>query len=280
MPIQIGTDTNRYGKAIMSLANKVASDLPFLRRYARALTGSQTSGDNFVRTALEAALSDDALKAELETGRVALYRIFNQIWSGAQVRPVGHPLAEEGHEAAAQAQLQKITPLSRQALLLTTLEDFSTGDAATILDVNAEDVDALVREAIEEIERETVTNVLIIEDEPLISMQLEDLVRSLGHDIAGTAATRTQAQAVVEQNMPGLVLADIQLADGSSGLDAVDDILSQTNVPVIFITAYPERLLTGARREPTYLITKPFREESVRTAISQALFFGSGRPVE
>nr|2N9U_A Chain A, Response regulator [Erythrobacter litoralis HTCC2594] len=117
------------------------------------------------------------------------------------------------------------------------------------------------------------TNVLIIEDEPLISMQLEDLVRSLGHDIAGTAATRTQAQEAVAKEKPGLVLADIQLADGSSGIDAVEDILGQFDVPVIFITAYPERLLTGDRPEPTYLVTKPFQESTVRTTISQALFF-------
>ena len=141
-------------------------------------------------------------------------------------------------------------------------------------------VAALVREAIAEIDRESTTSVLIIEDEPLISMQLEDLVRSLGHDICGTAATRTQAQQVVAEKTPGLVLADIQLADGSSGLDAVDDILAIDSVPVIFITAYPERLLTGDRPEPTYLVTKPFAEATVRAAISQALFFGSGRPVD
>ena len=147
------------------------------------------------------------------------------------------------------------------------------------MDIAEDDVGRLVQEAVDEIERETATSVLIIEDEPLISMQLEDLVRSLGHDICGTAATRTQAQQVVAENRPGLVLADIQLADGSSGLDAVDDILAIDPVPVIFITAYPERLLTGDRPEPTYLITKPFQEDTVRAAISQALFFGSSRPL-
>jgi CheY-like chemotaxis protein len=136
-----------------------------------------------------------------------------------------------------------------------------------------------VQEAIEEIDRESSTSVLIIEDEPLISMQLEDLVRSLGHDVCGMAATRTQAREIAQRETPGLVLADIQLADGSSGLDAVDDILKLVDVPVIFITAYPERLLTGDRPEPTYLITKPFQEATVRAAISQALFFGSSRPL-
>jgi len=122
--------------------------------------------------------------------------------------------------------------------------------------------------------------VLIIEDEPLIAMQLEQLVESLGHRICGTATTRGQARQVVAERQPGLVLADIQLADGSSGLDAVDDILAISDVPVIFITAFPERLLTGDRPEPAYLITKPFREEAVKAAISQALFFRTTTPAE
>ncbi|HTN14763.1 MAG TPA: response regulator [Sphingomonadaceae bacterium] len=262
----------------MSLGNKVAADLPFLRRYARALAGSQAAGDAQVRALLEAAIADEGLRASLEGGRVALYRAFNTAWASAAGAVGTQPAGL--HEAAAQAQLRKITPLSRQALLLTTLEDFSLVQTAEILGRSASEVEELVREAVAEIARETAASVLIIEDEPLISMQLEELVRSLGHDISGTAATRSQAQAIATESMPGLVLADIQLADGSSGLDAVDDILTLGEVPVIFITAYPERLLTGCCREPTYLITKPFTEASVRAAIGQALFFGSGRPVD
>ena len=264
----------------MSLGDQVAANLPYLRRYARALTGSQNTGDAFVRATLEAALADDNLKASLSGGRVPLYRAFNKVWSSAylEVADDGEPGAG-GHENTAQDRLRAITPLNRQALLLTTLEDFSVPEAAEVMDMDPADVESMVQEAVEEIDRESATSVLIIEDEPLISMQLEDLVRSLGHEICGTAATRTQAQQVVAEHTPGLVLADIQLADGSSGLDAVDDILAIDSVPVIFITAYPERLLTGDRPEPTYLVTKPFQESTVRAAISQALFFGSSRPL-
>jgi CheY-like chemotaxis protein/DNA-directed RNA polymerase specialized sigma24 family protein len=264
----------------MSLGDQVAANLPYLRRYARALTGSQHTGDAFVRATLEAALADDGLKASLAGGRVPLYKAFNKVWSSAylEVDPDAD-IADAEHERAARDRLRTITPLNRQALLLTTLEDFSVPEAAEIMEMDAADVEAMVKEAVEEIDRESATSVLIIEDEPLISMQLEDLVRSLGHEICGTAATRTQAQEVVAERTPGLVLADIQLADGSSGLDAVDDILAIDSVPVIFITAYPERLLTGDRPEPTYLVTKPFQESTVRAAISQALFFGSSRPL-
>ncbi len=263
----------------MSLGEQVAANLPFLRRYARALTGSQATGDAFVRQTLEAALADDEVKTSLEGGRVPLYRAFNKVWSSAYLEVADAEPDSGSHEAAAHDRLKAITPLNRQALLLTTLEDFSIAETGEIMDLDEEQVSALVQEAVHEIDRESSTSVLIIEDEPLISMQLEDLVTSLGHEICGTAATRTQAQEVVADRTPGLVLADIQLADGSSGLDAVDDILAIDSVPVIFITAYPERLLTGDRPEPTYLVTKPFKEATVRTAISQALFFGSSRPL-
>lgn len=263
----------------MSLGDQIAKNLPYLRRYARALTGSQATGDAFVRATLEAALADEDLKASLEGGRVPLYRAFNKVWGSAYMEAPDSGDELGAHEEAASGRLKAITPMNRQALLLTTLEDFSVDQAAEIMEVSEEDIEKLVQEAVEEIDRETSTEVLIIEDEPLISMQLEDLVTSLGHEICGTAATRTQAQEVVAEKTPGLVLADIQLADGSSGLDAVDDILAIGSVPVIFITAYPERLLTGDRPEPTYLVTKPFQEQTVRAAISQALFFGSSRPL-
>jgi len=262
----------------MSIGENVAANLPYLRRYARALTGSQQTGDAFVRATLEAALADEDLKASLEGGRVPLYRAFNKVWASAylEVSDRGADDADLPGDVEAD-RLQTVTPLNRQALLLTTLEDFTIEQSGEIMEIPPEDVEKMVQDAIAEIDRESATSVLIIEDEPLISMQLEDLVRGLGHDICGTAATRTQAQEVVAEKTPGLVLADIQLADGSSGLDAVDDILSIGSVPVIFITAYPERLLTGDRPEPTYLVTKPFQEATVRAAISQALFFNANR---
>ncbi len=263
----------------MSLGQQVAANLPFLRRYARALTGSQATGDAFVRATLEAALADEALKASLEGGRIPLYQAFNKVWSSAYLQVEEESPSVSEHELGAQDSLGIVTPLNRQALLLTTLEDFSPAQAAEIMGLPTPEIESLVAEAVSEIDREQATSVLIIEDEPLISMQLEDLVKSLGHDVYGTAATRTQAQEIVANGTPGLVLADIQLADGSSGLDAVDDILAIGSVPVIFITAYPERLLTGDRPEPTYLVTKPFEERTVRAAISQALFFGSSRPL-
>ena len=198
----------------MSLGQELAPHLPFLRRYARALTGSQTHGDAFVRATLEAIVAQpDEFPRDVDP-RLGLYRTFHAIWSTANIEegeePVQHPTGAEG---IAQARLSRITPLSRQALLLTSLEGFSSEDTAYLIGASPQDVDSLVAEALEEIERQTLADVLIIEDEPIIAMDIETIVRDLGHNVTGVAVTRDEAVAQARSNPPGLVLADIQLAD-------------------------------------------------------------------
>ena len=261
----------------MSLLAKLAPHLPYVRRYARALTGDQASGDNYVRIALEALAAGEHQLPESMTPRVALYHVFHAIWSttGAQLEPSADV---EGDEPS--RRLMRISPRSRQAFLLTALEGFTPSEAAQILGADAHSVEALIGQAQADIDAELATDVLIIEDEAIISADIESLVRELGHRVAGTATTHDEAVEAVARHRPGLVLADIQLADGSSGIDAVKDILQKFDVPVIFITAFPERLLTGERPEPTFLITKPFQPETVKAAISQALFFHPARQKE
>jgi len=256
----------------MSLGQQLAPHLPFLRRYARALTGSQAHGDAYVRATLEAIVDAPDQFPKTVDPRLGLYRTFQAIWSSANVGDApAEPAPEE--ESIAQARLAQVTPLSRQALLLTSMEGFSSEDAAYLIDCEVGEVDTLVGDALAEIERQTHADVLIIEDEPIIAMDIETIVRDLGHDVLGIAVTRDEAVALAKAKRPGLVLADIQLADDSSGIDAVKDILAEFSVPVIFITAFPERLLTGERPEPTFLITKPFQRSTVKAAIAQALFF-------
>ncbi|MBO9501442.1 MULTISPECIES: response regulator [Brevundimonas] len=257
----------------MSLLARLAPHLPYVRRYARALTGDQTTGDNYVRVALEALAAGERQLSQDMTPRVALYHVFHAIWTttGAQLEGRGG----SGDEAS--RRLMRISPRSRQAFLLTALEGFTPSETAQILGSDVPSVEALISEAQADIDAELATDVLIIEDEAIISADIESLVKDLGHRVTATATTHDEAVDAVSRHKPGLVLADIQLADGSSGIDAVKDILKAIDVPVIFITAFPERLLTGERPEPTFLITKPFQPETVKAAISQALFFHPGR---
>jgi CheY-like chemotaxis protein len=262
----------------MSLLARLAPHLPYVRRYARALTGDQSTGDNYVRVALEALAAGERQLSPEMTPRVALYHVFHAIWSSTGARLEDSSGLETTEDAS--SRLMRIAPRSRQAFLLTALEGFTPSEAAQILSSDAHSVERLIGEAQAEIDAELATDVLIIEDEAIISADIESLVRELGHRVTATATTHDEAVDAVARHRPGLVLADIQLADGSSGIDAVKDILKRFDVPVIFITAFPERLLTGERPEPTFLITKPFQPETVKAAISQALFFHPTRQKE
>jgi CheY-like chemotaxis protein len=259
----------------MGLLERLAPHLPYMRRYARALTGEQSAGDAYVRASLEALAAGERSLPPHLTPRVALYHVFHTIWdgTGAQLEARNDNNFED-----ASGRLMRIAPRSRQAFLLTALEGFNPSEAGQILGASAGEIEVLISEAQSEIDAELATEVLIIEDEPVIAADIEALVKELGHKVLDVASTRKEALEAVARATPGLVLADIQLADGSSGIDAVKDILGRFDIPVIFITAFPERLLTGERPEPTFLITKPFQPETVKAAIGQALFFHPARP--
>lgn len=255
-----------------SIADRVAPELPYLRRFARALTGSQESGDAYVVAMLETLVADGRSFRRDLPARTAVYQAFLQVWSAMPINQRTAP-TDSSLEGIADKRIETLTPLPRQAFLLASIEEFSSADIATILRIAEAEVRRNLDVAGKEIADQISARVLIIEDEPLIALDIENIVTDIGHDVVGIATTRTEAIAAAKEKKPGMVLADIQLADGSSGIDAVNDILKDINVPVIFITAYPERLLTGERAEPTFLITKPFKPEMVKAVISQALFF-------
>ncbi len=253
-------------------ASAVGASLPHLRRYARALTGSQDAGDRLAAETLEALIADPEVAAGVEP-KIALFRAFHQVWTRA-----GTPLDEPASriEARAQGHMARLTPNTREALLLHAIEGFLPQEIGSVMGVTPETATDLVDTAIREMEESVAGRVMVIEDEAIIAMDISAIVREMGHRVTGVARTRTEAVRLASESKPDLVLADIQLADNSSGIDAVNDILREfEDLPVIFITAFPERLLTGARPEPAFLITKPYSEEQVRSAVSQAMFFAS-----
>lgn len=257
-----------------NLSEVVSGQLPYLRRYARALTGSQNTGDKYAATTLEAILEDRSILDMALSHRVALFRAFHLIWSSAGAPVEG---AETGIARVAQSHLKKLTPNTRECLLLSTIEEFRPPEIAQIMAIDEDEVAHLLSVALREMQDSVSGRILVIEDEAIIALDLESIIADLGHRTTGVARTHQQAVALAQKERPDLILSDIQLADGSSGIEAVNDILPMIgpDVPVIFITAFPERLLTGERPEPAFVITKPYTEAQVRSAISQAMFFAS-----
>ena len=249
----------------------IRSNLPYLRRYARALTGSQVTGDRYAAATLEAILVGSDEPADMPSGKVALFHAFHLVWSSAGA-PVGE--ADTTLSARAQSHMEGLTPNTREALLLHAIEGFTTAEIAGIMGVKTEEAADFIDIARREMENSVSGLVLVIEDEAIIAMDISAIVSGSGHKETGIARTRSEASHLAAARCPDLILADIQLADLSSGSDAVNDILAQfEHIQAIFITAFSERLLTGKRHEPAFLITKPFTEEQLRPAVSQAMFF-------
>lgn len=256
------------------ITREVGTNLPFLRRYARALTGSQVEGDYYAAATLEAILSDLSAFDTTLKPKVALFKVFQTIWSSS-----GGPLSEgtEGGLAAkAQRHLARLTRDTREALLLHTIEEMTFEEVGQVIQIGETEARELVDIAYTEMAKSVSGKIMIIEDEAVIAMDLEGIVGDMGHQVTGIAKTETEALALFAKETPDLILSDIQLADMSSGIDAVNKIVGENaEIPVIFITAFPERLLTGEGPEPAFLITKPYTEEQVRSAVSQAMFFSS-----
>jgi CheY-like chemotaxis protein/DNA-directed RNA polymerase specialized sigma24 family protein len=252
----------------MSLAERISPHIPHLRRFARLLTGTQAAGDAAVERLLQAVAADPAIFPDIDP-RLGVYQCFLSTLT-RRYRD-GGPLPGLLGDTAARS-LAAMTPEGRQVFLLVSVEGFSPRQTAQILEMSESQVETLLRDSGAEIGRQIATTVLVIEDEPLIALDLRRLLEGLGHSVT-IARTRDDALRAAAAHNPGLVIADIRLADGSSGLDAVNDLLDRLTVPVIFVTAFPERLTTGLRPEPAFLIPKPFREEAVKATVSQALFF-------
>ncbi len=253
-------------------SSQLATHLPYLRRFARAMTGSQSSGDSFAAATLETILTDRSVMdgVDMKTG---LFRVLYRIWSSAGA-PVDE--GESGLKARAQKHMALLTDNSREALLLHTLEGFSFDKIAEIIGIDQSEAAELVQIARREMSDAVSGSVMIIEDEAIIAMDLENIISDMGHRVTGVARTHSEAVELGKSDPPDLILADIQLADNSSGIDAVNDLMKELGErPVIFITAFPERLLTGEKHEPAFLISKPYAEDQVMSAVSQAMFFSS-----
>jgi len=255
--------------ASKKMSEAITRTLPFLRRYARAVTGSQQQGDEWVRLCAEVAVRQPDLIAEAEDTKVGVFALFHRLR-----QPFGSiEAAADGGSVSGRLKesLTDMAPLQRQVLLLTVLEGFTVGDAAHILGVDINAAERSLEEARRELQRVASVRVLVIEDEAVIALDVADIVRNAGHEVVGIAATEKAAIDLAAKHSPHLVLADIQLRGSDSGISAVNQIMKSMSVPVIFVTGFPERLLTGKQVEPAFVISKPFDPDLLRAAIAQAL---------
>ncbi len=263
----------------MTISREVGRYIPYLRRFSRALTGSREGGDAYALATLETLVADQnnaSGKRRLRSGddpKIALYKLLLDIWAAAPINAQFDAGVSPDIESGARRKLDAISLRPRIAFLLNALEGFGVDEVARTLGVSPREAGVLIETANKEISNQIATDVLIIEDEPLIALDLREVVEELGHRVVSIARTHTEAVATIKEVKPGLILADIQLADGSSGLEAVNEILGEFSTPVIFITAYPERFLLGEAPEPAFLIAKPFAVDALKAVISQALFF-------
>lgn len=254
-----------------------------LRRFARALTGNWTAADTLCRYATE-ALKGKSGGAGGATTPLDLFQAASEIWNG----PVGETIEKSSAReiklrGSEQRRVAAMPRRVREIFLLTTIGGLSYRDAAKATKVSEADLNVLLKYARSTGGSEEAGRVLIIEDEALIARDLEKIVTDLGHIVIGKARTRVEAVAMLGQQKPTLVLADMQLFDESSGVDAVNDIIAQAGeMPVIFITAFPAKLFSSQRPAPTFLVNKPYETSDVRAAITEVLYFGikSSRSIE
>ena len=216
-------------------------------------------------------MRDSASFARRLPPRQALYQFYLGVWS----RLIREDFADASEQSAFDRNLAALAPNVRQAFLLTSVEGFSQEEAARIMGIDAARLVALLERGARDLAHELASSILIIEDEPIIAMDLEAIVRDLGHHVVGVARERGQAVALAAERQPQLIMADIHLEDGDSGIEAVNEIVAAASKPVVFITAHPGAYLSALanRPEPAFLLPKPFKPDFVRAAVSQALFF-------
>ena len=160
---------------------------------------------------------------------------------------------------------------ARRALLLIAVERLPSQMACRILGVRPNVLTEMLELAERDFAQTTATRMLIIEDEPLIAAQLKRIAQGLGHTVVGIAMTATEAVALGRAHEPDIILCDIHLQGGSLGTDAIAELMLADHVPVVYVTAYPERYLSTTNEGPSYLITNPFDPEYLKAVIGHAL---------
>lgn len=263
-------------------ARELYDHLPFLRRYARALTGSTERGDDLVTRGVEVAVMAPS-RFGLDKGegaRLSLYALLHLLFDEDRVtagqsdgphegQREGRPVASPHPIERALATLPE--PL-RRLYLLITLEELSLTEAAQVLHLTAAEAAASLKEARERVRTALTQRVLVVEDNPILAMEIGELVADMGHVVCGTAGNEQEALELLEAENPTLALLDVRLADGGSGVEIARQLRRKRSLRTIFVTAFDGDLEELGARHLGQIVRKPFTNEAIRAAISRAVF--------
>jgi CheY-like chemotaxis protein len=229
-----------------------------LLRYARFFVADRDQTDRLVQSVM---ISDHLQDRPSPSAHIRLL--------DETIHSMDSLAAEDGE---IRSPLAKIPRSGRRAIALSQTEFLGKEGAANHLGISLHELDDAIENALETMISLFSAKVMIVEDQPIISMDLEAIVGDFGCGVHSVVRNYDDGVIESEKITPDLVLCDIVLSGERSGIDLAHHIVERYRSPLIFITAFPEKLLIGAPRpEPTFLITKPFQRSTIKQAMFQAL---------
>ena len=240
--------------------------LPILRLFGRSISGNQRIGDKFVAATVK-YLADHIVMPDNLSVKTYAFRVLVRHWNDMA------DIVLTGDDAGIK-KFSNLTPVHRQAYIMHVICGLEVFEVAEALSVTVSEVRSIFVRAGREIteQKKLMARILIVEDERLIQLEFATIITQLGHTVVGVAENRSEAIEIINDQDVDLILCDIQLKGGDSGLDLMTEILATKTIPFIVATAFPERFLTGSGPEPAFLVAKPFSSEQIALAITQALF--------
>ncbi len=245
--------------------------LPYLRRYARALTADTTRGDDLVAEALPIALADPVTFGLERPDRLKLYGLLNGLCDAD-----GPRLSDLTGRHPMEKALAGLPEQERRLFLLVSLEELTVSEAGSVLGLDADAAQAAMTHAQTGLGSALTARIMIVEDDAIIAFDLEETVQRMGHIVCGTAANTQMALATAAEQQPTLALMDLRLAGGDSGITTAQILRQQSALPIIFVTAFGDELSRRGLDHLGPVIRKPFSRNDIERAITQAVFTPGG----
>ncbi|WP_439815604.1 response regulator [Zavarzinia sp. CC-PAN008] len=257
-----------------SSASTLLDELPRLRRFACLLTGSRRVGDDLLRQSLQAYVAGST--DDLPPGGGVLRLLADLAAATPSQGPSTRGPAASAVPVADEDRLAEnllILPLGqRLAVLLVGVHGLAYGQAARIAGVSEFEIRRDLMAGRRLLLRRSLPPVLVIENERLVGEHIAGILEDMGHRVSGPACTGAEALALARADRPSLILADIDLGDGASGIVVGREIVRLTQAKLIYVTGFPSRvIMEQSRGDNAMVLAKPFAPESLRVAVNRAM---------